>query len=177
MVGQTDFLLIDVELLNVVYELLLQTVVVHLVFRDDLVEIALDSSPDFLDPLLFVLRHLERVFLNEVYMAEKVGCEGLTLLLAEADEVVDGLADAVHDLLPLVLVKLRLLHLDDVGQRHYDAHEVRVARHGVLLLDGGELLIILPHGIGIDASDPLGLLRLAEHGKVDLAATNPACEE
>ena len=110
------FFLTDIEFLDVVYQFLLQTVVVVLYVGNRLQTVN-DACPDFLYSFF-----LERFYLSQqrfyvVYLFSKLLLQCGTLLTTEVVELLQRLVDGFESILPLFVAEF--LHVDtccDVGQ-------------------------------------------------------------
>ena len=170
MVGQALFLFVDVELLDIVDELLLQTVAVVFDIGDALEPLD-DALANLLDARLLVGLDAGQQAGDIVDVLVELHSQGLTLLLTEVDEQADGLFYGLSDGQPL-LVGERLY----LGLAHHVGHSGEqvepVGRFGDAHLGGNvtDLPVIVFHHVGIDGRSIDGDVFLQPDGKVHLAA-------
>ena len=160
MVGEALLLLADVELLDVVYHLLLQAVLVVL-------HVGNGGQP-FHDALPYLLHALLLVGLDAgqqsgdvVQLLIELLLQSLALLPAERHELVDGLLHDVASHLPLLFRKF-LQHLSARKHvRHADQRAPIVVRLGNVILrrDVQHLTVVGSHQSGIDGTG-IGLVLL-----------------
>ena len=170
MVGQSLFLLADVKLLYVVYQLLLQSVLVVVGFGNVAQAIG-DACAYLLDAALLVRLQAVEQLLDVVHLLGELLHQCFALLQAEVLQLCESLIDSLHGHLPLLVAEL--FHLGaggHVGQPQQGLEPVRGfgnARSGrnVLYLSVVVLHESPVYGCGISA----GIL-LNPQGEVHLSA-------
>ena len=169
MVRQALLLLADVKLLDIVDELLLQTVTV-IVHTRNLLQAVHDAGLDLLHTPCLVRLYLCQQLLDVVNLLLELLLEGGTLLDTEVHEVLQGLSHSTSHHLPLCLVERLGICLRQYV-RHPEQCVEPVFRHGDprLLGDGLDLPIIVLHECRIDRRGVNGHVLLYPHAHVHFA--------
>ena len=170
MVRQPLLLLADVELLDIVDQLLLQTVAVVIHTRY-LLQTFYDALTDLLHTPRLVRLDLCQQLLDVVNLLLELLLEGGTLLDTEVHEVLQRFSHSLAHHLPLCLVEhLRLRLRQHVG--HPEKRVEAVLRHGDarLLRDALDLLVVVLHESRIDGCGVYGHVLLYPHTHVNLSS-------
>ena len=150
MVCQALFLLTDIEFLDVVDQLLLQTVLI-VVHSRNLLQTLHDALFDFLHATLLVGLDLSQQHGDIVDLLRELLLKGCSLLCTEVHEVLQSLTDGTFNCLPLFVVQLLCIRLCQyVGHTEQGVEPVLGHRDACLLRDALDLLVVVLHESGID---------------------------
>ena len=169
-VGQTLLLLADVQLLDVVDELLLQTVLVVL-HAGNLLQPVDDALANLLHAALLVGLDAGQQLLDVVNLLLKLLFKGGTLLLAEVHQCLDGLFHSLAGSGPLVVAQHLLLRLrQHVGHAQQRVHRVGRQGDARLLGDGHHLAVVVLDECAVDGGGVDRGVFLYPEAEVHLAA-------
>ncbi len=170
MVGQALFLLADVELLDVVDQLLLQTVLVVL-HAGNLLQAVDDALANLLHTALLKGLNLSHEALYVVYLLCKLLLQSGTFLTAEAHQCPDGLFHGLTCCGPLLVAEL--FHVgarQHVGHPCQRVHPVLRLRNSRLTRDSLQLTVVVVYQCAVHGSSLYARILLYPEGEVHLAA-------
>ena len=170
MVGQSLLFFADVQFLNVVNKLLLQTILVVVGLGNGIEPID-DAGTYFFHAALLERLQFGEQTADVIYFLSKLALQGLAFLLAEAHQLVDGLNNRLAGQGPLFVGEhFGFGFRHHVGQTHDDGQRVLWCGNMSLGGYGAHLLVIVLHQCAINGQRVGAGVFFHPDGKIHLAA-------
>ena len=175
MISKSLFLFADIKFLNVIYQLLLQTVLIIL-HSWDLFQSVLNTSLDLLHTTLLVWLDIRQQLSDIVYLLSKLLLESCSLLNTKVNKTLQGIAQSTFHHIPLLIVECLYISLrQHIWHASEGVNPIFRFRNANLLGNAFQLIIVVFYECCIYWCCVHSTLFLYPHTHIHLSTNESLC--